>query len=134
MTGKVVKSEDEITEAGRKAIADEKVAVLAGKGGSYSKPLVELNIDSQQLGKKWGKHKYDHPELSSYTEYEQFAKDIFNNPDKIILDSTNGEYFYIKGNDLLRVTLDGDFISLYPGADTALANKALEGGGLLWEK
>lgn len=134
MTGKVVKSEDEITEAGRKAIADEKVAVLAGKGGSYSKPLVELNIDSQQLGKKWGKHKYDHPELSSYTEYEQFAKDIFNNPDKIILDSTNGEYFYIKGNDLLRVTLDGDFISLYPGADTALVNKALEGGGLLWEK
>ena len=46
----------------------------------------------------------------------------------------NGEYLYIKGNDLLRVTLDGDFVSLYPGADTALVNKALEGGELLWEK
>ena len=34
MTGKVVKNEDEITEAGRKAIADEKAAVLAGESGS----------------------------------------------------------------------------------------------------
>ena len=32
----------------------------------------------------------------------------------------------------MRQTMD--IISLYSGADTALVNKALEGGGLLWEK
>lgn len=97
-------------------------------------PSVDLNINSQQLGQKWGKHRYDYPDLTSYTEYEQLAKDIFSNPDKIILDSVNGEYLYIQGENLLRITLDGEFVSLYPGADTGLVNKALEGGGLLWEK
>ena len=46
----------------------------------------------------------------------------------------NGEYIYQKGEDILRTTEDGDFISLYPGADSALVEKAIENGGLIWEK
>ena len=50
------------------------------------KPQIEININAKQLGKKWGKHKFDYPELSTYTEYEQLAKKVFNNPDRIVMD------------------------------------------------
>ena len=50
MTGKVVKSEDEITEAGRKAIADEKAAVLAGESGRYSVTVSQDRLQHSVLG------------------------------------------------------------------------------------
>ncbi len=103
-------------------------------GGSRTKITIDFTIDSKQLGEKWGKHKYDYTELNSFIEYEQLAKDVFNNPDKIILDSVNKEYLYVKGDGLLRIQLDGSFVSLYPGANSAKVTKALERGGLLWEK
>lgn len=37
-----------------------------------------------------GKHKVDYPETSSYSEYEEFAENVFNNPNKIVLDYQNG--------------------------------------------
>lgn len=98
------------------------------------KPTVDMEIDSRQLGQKWGKHRIDYPEMTNYSEYEQFAKNIFNNPDKIIYDSANGEYLYIQGNNLLRIKLNGEFVSLYPGAESSRVINAIERGGLLWEK
>lgn len=60
--------------------------------------------------------------------------DIFKNPEKIVHDVENSEYLYLKGKDLLRVTETGDFISLYPGAETGRVISALENGGLIWPK
>ena len=59
---------------------------------------------------------------------------MFNDPDKIILDSANNEYLYIRDNDLLRIQLDGSFVSVYPGVNSARVTRALEAGGLIWEK
>ncbi|MBS6315954.1 MAG: hypothetical protein KH444_10425, partial [Ruminococcus sp.] len=98
-----------------------------------TKPQIEININSKQLGKKWGKHKVDYPEMSNYSEYEEFAKNVFRNPDKIVLDYQNGEYFYIKDNNLLRVKLNGEFVSLYPGADSSKVINAINSGGTIWE-
>ena len=103
-------------------------------GHFYIKPKLELKFDSQQLGGKWGKHRYDYPELTSYKEYEQLARTVFNNPDKIVFCGSNQEYLYIRGNELLRVTFNGEFVSMYPGSNTDLVKKALEAGGLLWER
>lgn len=72
--------------------------------------------------------------MNGHVEYGDFANDIFNNPDKIILDSLNGEYLYIKGDNLLRIQLNGEFISVYPGAKTGRVINAIENGGTLWEK
>lgn len=105
-----------------------------GDGHFYIKPKLELKFDSQQLGGKWGKHRYDYPELTSYKEYEQLARTVFNNPDKIVFCGSNQEYLYIRGNELLRVTFNGEFVSMYPGSNTDLVKKALEAGGLLWER
>ena len=71
--------------------------------------------------------------MSSYSEYEQFAKNVFRNPDKIVLDYQNGEYFYIKDNNLLRVKLNGEFVSLYPGADSSKVINTINSGGTIWE-
>ena len=35
---------------------------------------------------------------------------------------------------MLRVTFNGEFVSMYPGSNTDLVKKALEAGGLLWER
>lgn len=92
----------------------------------------DINFDDKQLGKKWGKHKTDYPNMKDYTEYKQYARDVFDKPDKIIYDSKNQEYLYIKGDDLLRVSENGDFISLYDGAESARVTNAITEGGTLW--
>ncbi|SCW32657.1 RHS repeat-associated core domain-containing protein [Eubacterium ruminantium] len=112
---------------------NSKMAEYLDEAGG-DRPNIDIKIKSQQLGKKWGKHMNDYPDISSYTEYEEKVKDIFNDPDKIILDSANGEYLYIKGKDLLRIKLSGEFVSLYPGVDSSRVADALNKGGLLWEK
>ena len=113
--------------------AEEKVVENVAEISSASKPQIEILIDSQQLGKKWGKHMMDYPNLLSYVEYEEIIIDTFNNPEKIILDLTNGEYYYIKNNNFLRVKLNGEFISMYPGVDSERVVNALNNGGLIWE-
>ena len=85
----------------------------------------ELEIESSQLGKKWGKHKYDYPELTSYSDYKQLAIDIFYNPEKIVFDNVEGEIYYINGNNLLRVKESGRFVSLYPGVNSSKVIKAI---------
>lgn len=67
-----------------------------------------------------------YPELDSYVEYRQLAQDIFQNPEKVFLNSEIGEYFFVRGKDLLRVKLDGTFVSLYPGVNSALVQKAIQ--------
>ncbi len=93
-----------------------------------------LNFDSKQLGKKWGKHMLDYPDMRSVNDYKKFAQNIFSNPDKIIKDTKNGEMLYIKGKDLLRTTLDKTFKSAYPGAYSGRVLNALKSGGLIWPK
>jgi len=83
----------------------------------YNSPN-ELTIPKEQLGAKWEKHMNDYPDIQSYQDYANLANDIFSSADKILFDSANSEYYYIKGQDLLRVNAKGEFISLHPGADS----------------
>ena len=94
----------------------------------------EYNISSKQFGKKWGKHKMDYPEMKNMSEYKELIDDVFRNPDRIIEDIENNEFLYIKGDNLLRLTNDGSFVSLYPGASSWKVLSALEKGGLIWPK
>ena len=93
----------------------------------------KCNISLKQFGKKWGKHKFDYLNLNM-DEYKELINRVFNNPEKIIYDAKNQEYLYLRGNDLLRVTETGDFISLYPGAETGRVKNAIENGGVIWQK
>lgn len=70
--------------------------------------------------------------MKSFTDYQNYANDIFNNPEQIIYDAANNEYLYIKGDDLLRLGEDGEFISLYPGAQSGKVTSAIENGGTIW--
>ena len=98
------------------------------------KPNIDLKISDGQFGVKWGKHKEDYTFLNTYDDYKKMINDIFNNPDKIVIDEAHGEYLYIRDGDLLRLSLDGDFVSLYPGANTGRVLNAIQNGGVIWEK
>ena len=91
-----------------------------------------VNYDSNQVGKKWGKHKTDYPEMENYNDYINRIENTFNNPDKIVFDAKNNEYLYINGEQLLRLGESGEFISLYPGANSARVTNAIENGGVIW--
>lgn len=103
-----------------------------GVEGDINSPS-ECNISSKQFGKKWGKHKTDYPDLSM-NEYKNLIDDVFKSPDKIIQDVQNNEFLYLKENNLLRVTNNGEFISLYPGAESGKVLSAIEKGGTIWPK
>ena len=70
--------------------------------------------------------------MKNHTEYREYADKVFSEPDRIIHDVKNGEYYYIKGNDLLRIKENGDFVSLYPGAGSGKVLDAIEDGGVVW--
>ena len=76
----------------------------------------KLNFDKKQVGKKWGKHKFDYPELNSYDDYMKLAEKVFNNAESIeyVMTGSGAEFRYLLGNNLLRVNPSGSFISLYP--------------------
>ena len=108
-----------------------------GRGVKLVKKVVgkapkNLSLNSKQIGSKWGKHKTDYPKMKNYTEYKNFSNDIFKNPEKIICDKVNNEYLYVRGNDLLRVKTNGEFISTYPGASSSRVTNAIKNGGVLW--
>lgn len=69
--------------------------------------------------------------MKSYVEYRNYVEKIFSAPQKIVFDKLYDEYYYILGNDLLRVSKDGKFISLYPGANTDRVLNAIKAGGEL---
>ena len=106
----------------------------SGEVEGVSEAPKELNLESKQIGKKWGKHKTDYPEMKNYNEYKDFSNDIFKNPEKIVYDKVNDEYLYIRGNDLLRVKPNGEFISTYPGVSSSRVTNAIKDGGVLWEQ
>ena len=56
------------------------------------KLLTNINYDSKQVGKKWGKHKKDYPKMKDYNEYKNYATELFNHPDKIVYDIEHKEY------------------------------------------
>lgn len=72
--------------------------------------------------------------MKNYNEYKDFSNDIFKNPEKIVYDKVNDEYLYIRGNDLLRVKPNGEFISTYPGVSSSRVTNAIKNGGVLWEQ
>lgn len=97
-------------------------------------PKLDIN-DTGQIGQKFGKHKYDYPNMKNYQEYRDFAQDVFNNPEKVFYEKLEDEYLYVRGEDLLRIKSDGRFVSLYPGASTDKVAKAIERGGrLAWQQ
>ena len=105
------------------------------KAGCESKPTPpkSVNFDNKQLGKKYGEHRDDYPQFKEYTQYRDYAMDIFNAPEKIIFDPSCNEFYYIKGEDLLRVKSNGDFVSLYPGATSDRVVKAIQNGVIVWQ-
>ena len=129
--GEVSKYADELDDAGKGGKGGN------DKGGSIKKSGLnspsECNISSKQFGKKWGKHKTDYPDLNM-DEYKNLIDDVFKSPDKIIQDVENNEFLYLKGNNLLRVTNNGEFVSLYPGAESSRVLSAIEKGGTIWPK
>ena len=42
--------------------------------------------------------------------------------------------YIIPGDNLLRITENGDFVSLYPGANSDRVLSAIEKGGTIWQK
>ena len=93
---------------------------------SGGKPPDKVTFDSKQLGAKWGEHMKDYPKLKSHSNYKSLANNIFKKPETIIFDSKNKEWYYLKGNDLLRLKPNGDFISLYPGAKSSRVLNAIK--------
>lgn len=73
-----------------------------------------------------------YPTMNSFNDYNNYANEIFKNPQAIIYDSSFKDYYYLRGKDLLRVGLDGSFISLYPGVDTARVPNTIKAGGAIW--
>ena len=67
-----------------------------------------LTFDSGQVGQKWGKHMRDYPDKLSY------------NPEQ-----NGGRFHYTQGNDLVIVRNNGEFESLYPGANTPVVLKGI---------
>jgi hypothetical protein len=81
------------------------------------KPRRQLQIDEQQLGKKYGEHMNSEvPGYRTHLEYRALARDIYSNPESHVTKYTAGPYagetHYQLGNSLLR-TVDGVFRSLY---------------------
>lgn len=70
--------------------------------------------------------------MENYNDYINYIEDTFNNPDKIVYDTKNNEYLYMHGEQLLRLSDNGDFISFYPGANSARVADAIENGGTIW--
>ena len=97
-------------------VSDSKVLVHNMCKAQNPKPPKDITFDKKQVGKKWGKHKFDYPELSSHDDYIELAKKVFNNAESIeyVVTGSGAEFHYMLGKNLLRVTPSGSFISLYP--------------------
>lgn len=96
-----------------------------------SKNLDNVNYNSKQVGKKYGERMKDYIDMKGYTEYKDYADEIFKSPDQIIHDAKNGEFYYTKRNDLLRIKENGDFVSLYPGAESERVLDTISNGGVV---
>lgn len=95
-------------------------------------PPKSVNFSDKQLGKKYGEHRDDYPHFKEYTQYRDYALNVFSNPEKIIFDPSCDEFYYIQGKDLLRVKSNGDFVSLYPGATSPRVLDAIKKGVTIW--
>ena len=97
-------------------VSDSKVLVHNMCRSQNPKAPEKLNFDKKQVGKKWGKHKFDYPDLNSYDDYMKLAEKVFNNAESIeyVMTGSGAEFRYLLGNNLLRVNPSGSFISLYP--------------------
>ena len=104
---------------------------IPNKYNNYFNPPKEIMFDDSQIGKKFGKHKIDYPEFKNYKEYKNYAKYIYKNHDSVIVDVKRQEFYYIKGKDLLRVKPNGEFVSLYPGANSPRVIESIKAKGVL---
>ncbi|MFF2014925.1 hypothetical protein [Paenibacillus sp. NPDC058177] len=93
--------------------------------GTVNLKLPEIKVDNKQLGKKYGEHKVDYPGMT-HLEYKNYINNLYMNPDRVVYDKNYNEYYFLKGKDLLRLKENGDFISLYPGADSTRVIRAIK--------
>jgi hypothetical protein len=86
-----------------------------------------LTFDNGQVGQKWGKHMRDYPDMKDYNAYKARAQEVFDNPDKVSYNpgQNGGRFHYTQGNDLVIVRNNGEFESLYPGANTPVVLKGI---------
>lgn len=61
------------------------------------------------------------------------AEEVFQFPAKIIYDRDGQEFFYIRGDKLLKLGVNGDFISLSPDANSPAVLKAMQMGTVVWK-
>ena len=111
---------------------DKKLNIIGSQ--RFNEKPSHITLNDKQLGKKWGKHKYDYTNLKTVEEYKKLANEVFNNPDKIVYDNLKNEYYYISGDNLLRLKSSGEFVSLYHGSNSERILKAIKKGGLIWQK
>lgn len=104
---------------------------VPNKYNNYFNPPKQLKIKNKQIGHKFSDHKKDYPEFKDYKEYKKYCEYVFKNHDKVIVDIKKHEFYYIKGKDLLRVKPNGEFVSLYPGADSPRVVNAIKAKGVL---
>lgn len=71
--------------------------------------------------------------MKNHIDYKAYADNIKKYTEKIIYDRHKDEFYYLKGNDLLRLKPNGDCISLYPGAfSERVINVIKSGGSIIW--
>lgn len=64
-------------------------------------------------------------------ELRERAEQIYRQPDKVICDDDQQEYYYICGKDLLRFYFDGTFVSLTQDADSRRVLTAMRTGRII---
>jgi hypothetical protein len=103
--------------------------VVHNCGGSVPPEPKDLTFDKGQVGKKWGKHQFDYPEMENWKEYTERAKQVFNNPDHVSYTPDHygdgPRFYYTQGKDLLLTHPDGAFNSLFPGASNTEVGAAI---------
>lgn len=91
------------------------------RGDSHPSAREELKVSDRQLGKKFGEHR--DPRRVGYRtaeEYRTLAEDIFRDPQSVKTvfprDAPKyaGETHFQRGHELLRLSPEGEFRSLYP--------------------
>jgi hypothetical protein len=81
-----------------------------GGGDAGRKPL---SFDSRQVGQKFGEHFSDEPGFQTPEQYQELANQIYGDPDAVVSTATNGDLLYQVGRNILWVTPEGFFRSLY---------------------
>ena len=97
--------------------------------------LVAADVTVAILFDQWRKRKRKAPKILKNVdlstippELKEQVERIYRQPDKVICDDDQQEYYYICGKELLRLRFDGTFVSLTPEADSRRVLTAIRTG------